>query len=118
MTNSIPTKFLFIEDPGHGWLVTDADVVNSVGLSILEFSGCSYNWEGMLFLEEDCDATLFLLAYEAATGRKPELDFKDVDTFDRNKPRLPGTHHTFEGWMQKCKALDLLIASAKLAGAA
>ena len=113
--NQLPTKFLVVTDPSHGWLVTEPEAVNAVGLSILEFSSFSYNWEGMLFLEEDCDATLFMLAYEATTGRKPELTFKDVDTFDRNKPRLPGEHHSFESWMQKCKALDLLIASRKLA---
>ena len=115
--NTLPTKFLCITDPGHGWLVTTVDVVNAVDLSIFEFSQFSFDWEGMLFLEEDCDATLFLLAYEATTGVKPELDFKDVDTFDRHKPRLPGTGHTFEGWAAKCKKLDAIIAGRKVEAA-
>lgn len=117
MTNSIPTKFLAITDPGHGWLVTTVDVVNSIGLSIYEFSSSSFIEGDMLFLEEDADATLFSLAYEVETGRKPELDFKEVGNFNRNRARLPGGM-SFEGRTQKCRALDLLIRSRKLAGVA
>ena len=110
-----PTDFLFISDPGHGWLVCDVDAVNEVGLSMFEFSSYSFGQNGALFLEEDCDATLFVLAFEAHHGRKPTLSFVDVPAFDRNKARLPGTGYSYERWAQKCKALDLLIASRKLA---
>lgn len=111
----LPTEFLFISDPGHGWLVCDVESVNEVGLSMFEFSACSFGQNGTLFLEEDCDATLFVLAFEAHHGRKPTLSFVDVPAFDRNKARLPGTGYSYENWAQKCKALDLLIASRKLA---
>jgi hypothetical protein len=113
---TLPTEFLFITDPGHSWLVADVDDANAVGLSIYEFSNCSFIQDGVLFLEEDCDATLFALAYEATTGRKPELRFQDVSHFARSRPRLPGWGDTgFDAWAQKCKALDLLIASRNLA---
>ena len=119
MTNyPLPTEFLFITDPGHGWLMATVDDANAIGLSMLEFSNCSFIEEGVLFLEEDCDATLFVLAYEAATGRKPQFRFRDVGHFPRNKARLPGWGDTgFEAWRQKCEALDAIIAGRKVEAA-
>lgn len=114
----LPTEFLFITDPGHGWLVCNIDDANAVGLSIYEFSSSSFVQDGVLFLEEDCDATLFVLAYEAAIGQKPTFRVRDVPNFSRNRPRLPGwgdLDRGFDAWAKKCKALDLLIASRKLA---
>jgi hypothetical protein len=114
--DTLPTEFLSITDPGHGWLVVTIDNVNAVGLSMLEFSNSSFVQDGVLFLEEDADATLFVLAYEATMGFKPQFRFREVGHFPRNRARLPGWGDTgFEAWRQKCKALDLLIASRKLA---
>jgi hypothetical protein len=114
--DTLPTEFLFITDPGHGWLVVTIDDVNAVGLSIYEFSNSSFVQDGVLFLEEDADATLFILAYEATMEFKPDFRTRDVGHFSKNRPRLPGWGDTgFEAWRQKCKALDLLIASRKLA---
>lgn len=114
----LPTEFRFITDPSHGWLMASIDDVNEVGLSIYEFSSSSFVEDGVLFLEEDCDATLFVLAYEATVGRKPTFREQDVSHFSRNRARLPGwadLDRGFEAWAQKCKALDLLIQSRKLA---
>ena len=110
----LPTEFLFITDPGHGWLVCNIDDANAVGLSIYEFSSSSFVEDGVLFLEEDCDATLFVLAYEAAIGQKPTFRFRDVPHFSRNRARLPGwadLDQGFDAWAKKCKALDAKIAA-------
>jgi hypothetical protein len=111
---SLPTGFTFISDPGHAWLVCSIEDVNAVDLSIFEFSNCSFVQDGVLFLEEDADATLFLLAYWVATGRKASITVTEVPHFNRAKPRLPGGM-SFEERGQKCRALELLIASRKLA---
>lgn len=61
------------QDPGHGWLeVSQADITD-VGLSYVDFSSCSYTNGQKLFLEEDCDMSLFLRAYKAKHGKEPEL---------------------------------------------
>ena len=110
----LPTEFLVITDPGHGWLVATIDDVNAIGLSIYEFSEYSFVEDGTLYLEEDADATLFVLAYEATTKREPGLRYQEVHHFPRNKAHLPGGM-SFEHRTQKCRALGLLIHSAKLA---
>ena len=110
----LPTEFLVITDPGHGWLVATIDDVNAIGLSIYEFSRYSFAEDALLYLEEDADATLFCLAYEAATGRKPEFRYQEVHHFPRNKAHLPGGV-SFDDHTQKCRALDLLIRSRALA---
>ncbi len=57
----------FIEDPGHGWLEVDrADLIK---LNIADkISHCSYQRgpTGKAYLEEDCDAALFIDAAKAA----------------------------------------------------
>jgi len=52
-------KYRFIEDPGHAWLeVPRAELVE---LGILEkVSQYSYQHGDMVYLEEDCDAGLFV----------------------------------------------------------
>ena len=56
---------LFISDPGHAWLqVTLKDIVT---LKVSDkISSCSYVKKNMAFLEEDCDAVVFLNAAKAA----------------------------------------------------
>lgn len=59
------------EDPGHGWLeVTEADL-KDVGLKIGDISGYSYRKGYRLFLEEDCDASLFFTAFKNKHGEYP-----------------------------------------------
>jgi hypothetical protein len=51
----------FISDPGHGWLQVDRDTAWAVmGHDFVRLSSCSYQRGELLFLEEDCDAPLFL----------------------------------------------------------
>ena len=65
--------FQFYSDPGHGWLRVDLQSVASVGLSPSSFSKFSYQQGLWLYLEEDCDASLFVKAYMAKHNRPPSV---------------------------------------------
>ena len=63
--------FTIYTDNAHGWLaVTFADLAD-VNLSPLDFSRFSYHRGETLYLEEDCDASKFLAAYQAKHGGMP-----------------------------------------------
>ena len=51
------TKLLWISDPSHAWLKVPLDVVRRQGHA---YSDYSYKTEEFAYLEEYCDATLFL----------------------------------------------------------
>ncbi len=82
-------KFTFHTDPGHGWLeVTLADML-AVGLEPHSFSRYSYRKGPLFFLEEDCDASKFVAAYERVYGCKPEFcDSYKERTPIRNFPSI------------------------------
>ena len=67
-------KFRFIEDPGHGWLEVPAAVSRSVGVRPEQYSPYSYSFkpgfggDEILYLEEDCDAGVFVRAWEKKHG--------------------------------------------------
>jgi hypothetical protein len=83
--------FFFHTDPGHGWLEVKIADVEALGLRVSDFTQYSYRREDSLFLEEDCDASCFISAWEAKHGR--EIVVRDLhsrcDSFIRNLPRLP-----------------------------
>jgi hypothetical protein len=63
------TRFTFHSDPGHAWLeVTSADL-SEVGLAPASFSRFSYQDGETFYLEEDCDATVFLDAHAKLHGK-------------------------------------------------
>ena len=49
----------WLSDPGHGWLVAPKDAVIASGATITPFS---YEANGLIYLEEDCDAASFIKA--------------------------------------------------------
>lgn len=53
--------FRFISDPGHGWLETDRAMIKRVGIEN-KISSYSYQKGFAVYLEEDCDAPLFIEA--------------------------------------------------------
>ena len=65
-------QFTFNEDAAHGWLevsyqdVTDVDIHNEIS----EFSYINRFLE-KIYLEEDCDYTLFMNAFKNKYGYKP-----------------------------------------------
>jgi hypothetical protein len=61
-------RFTFYFDAGHGWLAVSEAQAASIGLTEGDFSAYSYREGDMLYLEEDCDAMLFVRAWEAEHG--------------------------------------------------
>jgi len=53
------TKLLWISDPSHAWLKVPLDVLWTLQSGHV-YSDYSYRTEEFAYLEEDCDATLFL----------------------------------------------------------
>jgi len=92
--------FHFYADPGHGWLAVTRDDVEAVNLSADIFSSCSYFSGEVLYLEEDCDASLFLAAYEVFTGRKPKIieHIESGNSRIRSYRNLPGSRYSFDLW--------------------
>lgn len=90
----------FYADAGHGWLAVTREDVEAINLAADMFSRCSYINGETLYLEEDCDASLFLAAYEAFTGRKPKI----IEHVERGDSRirfyrnLPGSRFSFDLW--------------------
>ena len=68
-------QFLFITDPGHGWLRVNTDTLGAVGLTPAHFSEYSYRAGKWMFLEEDCDAPKFVEAWQARFCEEPEIQY-------------------------------------------
>ena len=87
MTNN---SFTFHCDNGHGWLEVSQADLNRAGLTRLDFSGYSYANGDTLYLEEDCDAAIFLDAFSAKRGA-PVLTENYIDGLSaiRDMSRLP-----------------------------
>jgi len=65
--------YIFHSDPGHGWLAVKRSEL--IKLNILDkVSPYSYQRGGTVYLEEDCDASLFFKAKEAI-GEK--VDYRE-----------------------------------------
>ena len=54
-------KLTWICDPGHGWLIVPLAELQSLGI-VDRISRYSYLHDGLAYLEEDCDAPLYLEA--------------------------------------------------------
>ena len=65
-------KYNFISDPGHGWIAVPLVELRALGIAE-QISEYSYILGATVYLEEDCDAALFVKAKTAATGEKPQF---------------------------------------------
>ncbi|MFW5871486.1 MAG: hypothetical protein ACOCUT_00115 [bacterium] len=63
--------YIFHTDPGHGWLAVKRSELKRLGI-IDKISSYSYQKGQTVYLEEDCDATIFCQAKEAK-GEKIEV---------------------------------------------
>lgn len=63
-----PRTFTFHSDPGHSWLEVHAAELLAVGLAPSDFSSYSYQNGNTVYLEEDCDAAVFVRSYEQQVG--------------------------------------------------
>ena len=55
--------FVWHEDSGHAWLAVPHAIIEKLGIAC-DISRYSYSDSRMVYLEEDCDAPLFLRACE------------------------------------------------------
>lgn len=79
--------FTFYTDPGHGWLMVHMNDLHDIEMSPGQFSGYSYRDHDWLYLEEDCDANIFLANYERLRGNfRIRHEYDDRDSFIRSLP--------------------------------
>lgn len=57
----MPQSYVFYSDPGHGWLEVQRSELIALGI-LFQVSHCSYQRGETVYLEEDCDASLFVQA--------------------------------------------------------
>ena len=89
--NTPRTRFSFVSDPGHGWLLVTPGELRAVGITEADISPYSYRsvCGELIALEEDCDAYTFLTKWEALIGKKAEVeDTADGLKFIRSWPRF------------------------------
>lgn len=79
--------YKFISDPGHGWLEVTRAELEALGL-IEKISRYSYQRGALVYLEEDCDAPLFVEAKEARGEPLEVRDEHQENTFIRNLPNF------------------------------
>lgn len=82
------STFTFYCDPGHAWLRVSLRDLEATGLKPGDFTQYSYISPSAIFLEEDCDATKFLAAYEAKHGKEPRVNEMVVNGYSTIR-RLP-----------------------------
>jgi hypothetical protein len=67
----------YVQDPGHGWIGADINQLRQYGLTD-KVSRYSYQDGDLVWLEEDCDAPLFVAALNRAG-----VQFRIVETHTR-----------------------------------
>lgn len=67
------TTFEFISDPGHAWLRVPIKLLEDWNIDIL-ISEYSYRTRAMAYLEEDCDAGIFI-----NEAKKRNFEYKIID---------------------------------------
>ena len=83
-------RLTYFQDPGHGWIATTRAMVQKLGIAD-KVSSYSYTDGDSVYLEEDCDAGLFVNALRA-TGEPVEIveSFSNSDSFIRRLPHYNG----------------------------
>ena len=64
-------RIIYLQDPGHGWLIAPASLVRQLGCTPSRYSYIDRNAD-LAYLEEDCDAGPFVEALRAS-GVEPEI---------------------------------------------
>ena len=72
-------KLHFVSDPGHAWLQVPKDLVKAVGLTRADFSDFSVRRGPIFYLEEDCDAGVFMDAWKSKNPDNP-VQFVEVES--------------------------------------
>ena len=76
------TIYTFHHDAGHGWLEVPYQDMLNLGVTLEDVSRCSYatviNYRPTVFLEEDIDVAVFMLAAKRA-GKNIKFNHVDVE---------------------------------------
>jgi len=64
-------KYRLFSDPGHSWLEVSLDELDELGIA-QKITAWSYRKGTNVYLEEDCDAPLFLQTKKDITGEVTE----------------------------------------------
>lgn len=83
-------NFRFFSDPGHGWLRVPEKEINRLGIAD-DISPYSYQKNGMVFLEEDCDMSVFLNA------RKERNEPVEIKVVNSNRSSRIRSYNMFNG---------------------
>lgn len=86
------TTFTFHRDPGHGWLEVSTPDLLRVGLVPSDFSAYSYQHLDKVYLEEDCDASIFVMTYEQQVG-----------TFE-----CITQHLSYDHWIRRLRRIEII----------
>jgi len=73
--------FTFHTDPGHGWLEVPMSLLRDLGIAD-KISSYSYMRGDSAYLEEDCDAGLFVRAFLKRFGSRPD----HTEAYTHNAP--------------------------------
>jgi hypothetical protein len=80
------TTLTFHSDPGHAWLQVPLRTIDALGIAA-DISDYSYRDRTNAYLEEDCDAWVFIRAFEKQHGCKPQFaDKYSEESFVRSLP--------------------------------
>ena len=82
--------YLFHSDPGHGWLQVKRQELKDIGI-LDKISYYSYQKRGDVFLEEDCDYSLFVERMKEL-GRP--LEIKEINS--QTKDSIVRTYEEFK----------------------
>jgi len=80
-------KYLFFSDPGHGWLKVPLRLLQTLGIAG-KVTRYSHQRRDYAYLEEDCDAPLFIRAMEQR-GVKVEFTERIADRSSRIRSYPP-----------------------------
>jgi hypothetical protein len=88
------TTFVYLQDPGHGWLAVPRDVLAEFGQSDADYSPYSYQDDKNVYLEEDGDMSAFLNLWRDRHGTFPALweQHQDHDHWIRRLDRCSGAN--------------------------
>jgi len=80
--------YRYITDAGHGWLEVPHFMIEKLGIRDKVSSYSFYNANN-IYLEEDCDAGVFIKAHKKAMGKNPEYKETYQDNcFVRDLPNI------------------------------
>jgi hypothetical protein len=81
------TTIKYIHDPAHGWLEVPMADIETLGIRP-DISNCSFIAGADAYLEEDCDAAVYLNALDDQGITRPAIVSEYVEHFDRNQRRF------------------------------